>query len=105
MSKSKSLPPGNYDHDYIMNNPIPAQCVGCQRRFIDGELFRWFDGEKMREKVCNEAIRAPELENCFCFYCNGKLRPLDPEAYRKRQAEIQKYFIPSDGETYQPPLF
>lgn len=102
---SKQVLQGNYDHDFIMNNPIPAQCVKCQRHFIDGELFRWFDGEKVREKICNDAIRAPQLENCRCFYCGGTLRPLDAESYRKRQAEIHKYFIPAENTVYQPPLF
>lgn len=87
-----------------MENPIPAQCVKCRRHFIDGEIFRWHDGERVRERVCNDAIRSPELENCRCFYCNGELRPLDTKAYAARQQELPKHFIPSPGDR-QPGLF
>lgn len=96
---------GNYDHDFIMNNPIPAVCAKCRRKFVDGEIVRCFDGTQVKEIVCNDAIRAPQLENCLCFYCGGKLLPLDADGYRRRQAELPKYFIPSRGKTYQPPLF
>lgn len=99
------IPEGKYDHKFIMDNPIPAQCVKCKRTFIDGELFRWHDGVQMRETICNDAIRAPTLANCLCFYCNGKLKPLDPESYKKRMAELPKYFIPAKRTIFQPPLF
>lgn len=66
-----SIPVGNYDHDFIMSNPIPAQCEKCKRHFIDGEIVKVWDYAKNEPKtiVCNEAIRAPSLINCFCFYC------------------------------------
>ena len=103
----RAIPEGEYDHDFIMGNPIPARCVKCRRHFIDGETITVWDYSKClaKEIVCRDAIRAPQLENCRCFWCGGNLRPLDPESYRRRQKELPKHFIPGSGEIYQPPLF
>lgn len=38
--------------------PIPAKCSKCRRVFVG-----------------RDAIRAPSLDNCSCWYCWGKLVP------------------------------
>lgn len=38
--------------------PLPAKCSKCGRVFVG-----------------RDAIRAPSLENCSCWYCWGKLKP------------------------------
>jgi hypothetical protein len=38
--------------------PIPAKCSKCKRVFLG-----------------RDAIRAPSLACCSCFYCHGKLIP------------------------------
>jgi hypothetical protein len=100
----REIPEGNYNHDWIMNNPIPAQCVKCKRHFIDGDVIRIFDGEKTVARICNDAIRAPSLENCLCFYCNGKLRPLDKKSYEARLMDLHSHLEVS-VRNYQPRLF
>ena len=102
----ENIPEGSYDREFIMNNPIPARCAKCRRHFIDGDVFRWVDGDgTVREKICNDAIRAPLLEQCRCFYCGGNLRPLDEKSYQQRLAELPKYFNPAIPKFFQPPLF
>jgi hypothetical protein len=76
---------GSYNREFILNNPIPAQCVKCGYKWIDGQLVRWVTPKgETRSRVCRDAIRAPTLENVWCFWCQGKLRPLDKEAYAAR---------------------
>jgi hypothetical protein len=65
-----------YDGDFIRNNPIPACCLKCKRRF---------EGR--------DAIGAPTLEMCRCFYCGGNLRPIDKKAYAQRLIELPKYIV------------
>ena len=48
-----------YDLAYIIANGIPARCPQCKRTF---------EGR--------DAIHAPSLTNCHCFYCSAPLRPL-----------------------------
>jgi hypothetical protein len=65
-----------YDLDYILNNPIPARCTqqkhwGCKGR--------------------GERIRAPSLENVRCFWCGGKLVPVDKKAYQERVANLWQH--------------
>jgi predicted Zn-ribbon and HTH transcriptional regulator len=38
--------------------PIPAKCAKCKRNWLG-----------------RDAIRAPSLDNCRCFYCGGQLKP------------------------------
>jgi hypothetical protein len=78
---------GEYDEKFIMDNPIPAKCKKCKREFVDDARFK-------------EAIRAPLLESCRCFYCSGKLAPLDPAAYRAGLEAMKNH-----RQAYQPGLF
>ncbi len=66
-----------YEAEWIINNPIPAICKKCGQR--------WEDGPHAKS---NGAIRAPSLDNCRCFYCGGRLRPLDPMSYAERLREL-----------------
>jgi hypothetical protein len=56
--------------------PLPAKCSKCRRVFVG-----------------RDAIRAPSLDNCSCFYCWGKLKPhpdypdvVDAATLRRRRA-------------------
>ena len=100
------LPEGSYDEQFILENPIPAQCRKCGEKFEDGIIIKVYDSvrQKVVEKICNEAIRAPQLENCRCFYCGGKLLPLDSVSYQNRQKTILEYLQNSD-QNCQPALF
>lgn len=78
---------GDYPLDWVMNNPIPAKCLGkCKRTFTEGERTRIVDPNtgNGRVIVTNEAIRSVTLECCRCFYCSGELAPLYPDQYRER---------------------
>lgn len=93
---------GSYDHDFIVNNPIPARCKKCKRQFVDGEVVKFADYEgKVRQKVCNEAIRAPTLSNCRCFYCWGELVPLDKKAYAERLTTLHLYRQAEQGALFE----
>lgn len=121
----------DYDHEYIMANPIPARCKKCKRTFTDGKTERVVYFRKIRrnvmKRVCingkwerkqveiedftpaektivsNDAIRAPALSGCRCFYCHGELGPLEKggpvtveqveqqESMRKNQPRLQLY--------------
>ena len=91
MEKVKDIDPtefdGEYDEKFILENPIPARCKKCKREFVDDARFK-------------EAIRAPLLEACRCFYCCGELAPLDRAAYRERLAVLKNHRL-----AYQPVLF
>ena len=60
-----------YDRDFILNNPIPAVCVG--------------------PKPHPEQIKAPSLENVRCFWCGQKMRPRDPVSYQARLKVLPQY--------------
>lgn len=64
-----------YHAAFIINNPIPARCTKCKRRFEDGPKYK-------------EAIPAPTLNNVVCFYCGGRLIPLDLLSYGERLREL-----------------
>lgn len=69
-----------YDHDYIMENPIPAKCSKCKKPFVDGpqSVVRMVKGKLVEKALyCRDAIRAPSLSNCRCFYCGGQLVALE----------------------------
>ncbi|MCE9564608.1 MAG: hypothetical protein K8U57_21450 [Planctomycetes bacterium] len=57
-----------YDLGFIMSSPIAAKCVG----------------RKWRECRDVESIRAPRLDNVRCFYCGGKMQPVNAKAYQER---------------------
>jgi len=59
-----------YDLDFIINNPIQTTCIKCARK---------------------EPINAPELGNVRCFWCGGKLAPIDAKAYRDRVTNLWRY--------------
>jgi hypothetical protein len=66
-----------YDRNFIKSNPISARCVGkCKRRF---------EGK--------DGIHAPTLDNCACFYCGGKMKPIDAKAYAQRLAGLPKHIV------------
>jgi hypothetical protein len=44
--------------------------------------------------IANDAIRAPTLANVRCFYCGGKMLPLDKEAYSERLRKLHLYVVP-----------
>lgn len=66
----------SYDSAFILNNPIPAGCAKCN--------YRW---------IGPDAIRAPSLENCSCFYCGGRLVPLDKEGYKRRLETLHLHVV------------
>jgi hypothetical protein len=68
---------GEYDLTFIIKNPIPSICKNCK--------YKW---------VGRDAITAPSLYNCICFWCKGPLIPLDFEEYRARLAVLHFYIIP-----------
>ena len=78
---------GEYDEKFILASPIPAECRKCRAKWIDEGKFK-------------DAIRAPTLDGCRCFYCGGNLKPLDRTAYNLRLKEL-----PKDRKAYQPDLF
>lgn len=83
MSKKHSaIPPYltgiEYQLSFILDNPIPAECVRCG--------YQWVDSDKYKD-----AIRAPSLDNCACFFCWSGLRPLDEAAYEERLATLHLY--------------
>lgn len=83
---------GSYDRDFIINNPIPARCKKCKRQFVDGELFTCVDYDRtFRLVLCKDAIQAPTLITCRCFYCWGELLPLDANAYARRLETLHLY--------------
>lgn len=57
----------SYGRDFILENPIAALCSGCG--------YRW---------TGRDAIRAPSLRGCSCFWCRGEMVALDAEAYAER---------------------
>ena len=71
-----------YDLDFILKNPIQSICLKCKRK---------------------EPINAPELDNVRCFWCGGKLAPVDLKAYRNRVANLWRHV--SGGPVAQMSLF
>lgn len=62
--------------------PIPARCAKCGYDWVDGvktpsrQLVRLFPlARDLGPVVCRDAIRAPSLRQCRCFWCGGELRP------------------------------
>lgn len=83
----------SYDLAFILNNPIPAKCAKCN--------YQW---------AGRDAIRAPSLKNCSCFYCGGRLVPLDKEGYKRRLETLHLHVvgrltteIPAPGGAAAPP--
>lgn len=70
-----------YSESYIMANPIPARCKKCGHKWIDGEVqkvVKYKNGMPYSTTIiANDAIRAPALSGCRCFYCGGGLGPLE----------------------------
>ena len=58
-----------YDHDFIMDNPILATCRHGHQ----------------------EPIHAPNLVNVRCFWCRGELHPVDKERYQARLATLWQH--------------
>lgn len=74
----KGVPWGfSYESEFILSNPMPARCVGCG--------YQW---------TGRDAIRAPSLRNCSCFWCHGELVALDLEAYAARLDALALHRIP-----------
>jgi hypothetical protein len=71
-----------YDLDYILKNPIHTSCLRCKRK---------------------EPINAPQLYNVRCFWCGGKLFPLDLKAYHQRLADLWRHV--AGGPIAQMSLF
>lgn len=69
-----------YSVEYITKNAIPAKCKKCCREFTNGQqvqVIGFGNGHIIERNVtCNEAISAPSLADCRCFYCWGELGPL-----------------------------
>lgn len=61
-----------YDLAFIRNNPIQSVCIKCKKL---------------------EPINAPSLENVNCFWCWGKLMPVDLKAYRLRVADLWRHTV------------
>lgn len=61
-----------YDHAYIVANPIDTRCVRCKRR---------------------EPINAPSLANVRCFWCGAGLQPMDRVAYDDRLKNLWKHAV------------
>lgn len=62
--------------------PIPAKCRKCGYDWIDAvrppcanviRLFPHLRNDPPR--MVRDAIRAPSLEMCRCFWCGGRLKP------------------------------
>ena len=64
-----------YDLDYIVNNPILAKCTDGKSPYCKGEAN----------------INAPQLDNVRCFWCGGKLKPIDHKVYRERIANLWQH--------------
>jgi hypothetical protein len=63
-----------YDHEWIRKNPIPAFCARGGSRYC----------RQTQHAQTSERIHAPALENVRCFWCGGRMRPLNPVAYQAR---------------------
>jgi hypothetical protein len=63
-----------YDYQWIRDNPIPAFCVRGGSRHC----------RQTQGSQTSEHIHAPALENVRCFWCGGRMRPLNPVAYQAR---------------------
>lgn len=81
MSTPTDIEGREYGLEYIKANPIPAKCKKCGHKWIDGEPFtitRIRNGKPVvTHHIANDAIRAPSLSQCRCFYCGGELGPLE----------------------------
>lgn len=71
-----------YELDFIVDNPIATSCLKCKRK---------------------EPINAPQLENVRCFWCEGKLMPVDLRAYRDRISNLWRHV--AGGPRSQMSLF
>jgi hypothetical protein len=67
----------SYEREFILGNPIAARCVRC--------AYFWTE---------RDAIRAPSLRGCSCFWCHGELVALDAEAYAERLRTLHLHRLP-----------
>jgi hypothetical protein len=67
----------SYEREFILGNPIAARCVRC--------AYFWAE---------RDAIRAPSLRGCSCFWCHGELVALDAEAYAERLRTLHLHRLP-----------
>ena len=81
------------DYEYARDEivPLPAKCGKCGRNWVG-----------------RDAIRAPSLRQCRCFYCGGKLLPhplhpgvVDAET-RRAMAQFGPLFTPELVADAQP---
>lgn len=83
----RAVPWGHsYESEFILGNPMEAGCEKCG--------YLW---------VGRDAIRAPTLRNCSCFWCHGRLIALNLEAYGARLRLLQQHRIAIQGRfDFQP---
>lgn len=84
--------------------PIPARCEKCGYDWIDGiktvsrQIMKLFPLRADPGPImCRDAIRAPSLRGCRCFWCGGRLLP-HPDHPPVIDAETAR-------KTHQPSLF